>query len=168
VNDTRDVKVRFQLTEAEIVEGLWLACWGQWWFRVAAVGGPVLLAVGIPMSFLGDSSFWWPLAALGLFWSAFAFYAAVVQPRLQYRRNPRVRGEQVYVFSEAGINLQLIDAESTVQWSYFEQVDETRKLYAFRYRRRCVNPIPKRAFTNQADETAFRELVARKTKARFR
>jgi hypothetical protein len=34
------------------------------------------------MSFLADPGFWLPFVLLGLFWSAVALYAAVLQPRV--------------------------------------------------------------------------------------
>ena len=157
-----------QLTQRELASTVRIACFRSFWFLAAGIGGPVLLVVGTAMSFLADPGFWLPFVLLGLFWSAVALYAAVLQPRVQYRRNRRLSALQSYLFSDSDIRITMLDSESRVQWSYFGQVEETRHLYAFRHQRRCVNPIPKRAFVTPADETAFRELIARKMKVRLR
>ena len=74
--------MQFQLTQRELASTVRIACFRRFWFLAAGIGGPVLLVVGTAMSFLADPGFWLPFVLLGLFWSAVALYAAVLQPRV--------------------------------------------------------------------------------------
>jgi YcxB-like protein len=70
--------------------------------------------------------------------------------------------------SEENLQLQTASANIALSWPAVSEVTETGRCYVVRWRGRgTIAMIPKWAFASPGDEDAFRELVSRKSKARF-
>jgi hypothetical protein len=102
------------------------------------------------------------IALAGLVFLLFNFYAHFVTPRQYFQHNAKFREEFNLRFSEEGLLFHSKDAESRLAWSFYSKVWETPQFYFLRYDNYFFTLIPKRVFTTEVQEAAFRDLLKRK------
>lgn len=101
-------------------------------------------------------------AVLGLIFLMFNFFAYFVTPRQYFERNTKFREQYSLQFSEDGLLFRTRDMESKLEWSFYTEVWETKRFYFLLYDKDLFTLIPKRVFTSEAQESAFRDFLGRK------
>ena len=76
-----------------------------------------------------------------------------------YKNNVNIRGSIHWHFSEERINVQMTTGSSELLWPTFIKARETKNLFLLYPQKQLANPIPKRAFVNEEEIAAFRELL---------
>lgn len=105
--------------------------------------GTVLLTILAPVLFIAM-----------LFWNAQA------AARTTARANPSLQGSTLWSFSENGIVTVGPAGRTHLQWKTYFLARETSTLFLLFPQQHLANVIPKRAFANDLDMAAFRELLA--------
>ncbi len=83
-------------------------------------------------------------------------------PGRAWRRLSHLTHEQTITLSDEGVHVQLADAESTTEWSYWSDWRLFGDVYVLRAGRgRGQALIPRRAFTGEQQERAFSDEVSR-------
>ncbi|WP_459477531.1 YcxB family protein [Clostridium saccharoperbutylacetonicum] len=82
-----------------------------------------------------------------------------VLPSIRYRREPKYKEEYLLEFDDEGIRFKTTSVESRLEWSIYNKVIETEKLYILVYSRDGFSIIPKRAFLSKNDELEFKTLI---------
>jgi YcxB-like protein len=163
-----EVCVSFRLSRAEFESAMHRLFWKFWQCAFTVYGGLLVLVLAAVVAVLYSPSDALPLLALAGFWFAAGAWLYWVSPRRQFRLRRRAHEEQTFCFSDDTCTARFVDAELRSQWSLYEEVLETRDAYLLRLEKRAVNIIPKRAFTNSAEETRFRNLAQRHSKVNFK
>jgi hypothetical protein len=131
---------------------------------IAGIAGFALTtkAVGsrIPLVIAGISS--------ALFFPAILLSACYVTPyfaaKSSYRNNANLHSPFHWSFSEKLITQRMATGSSELLWSTFIKARETRELFLLYPQKHLAYPVPKRAFANEQQIVAFRELVRRHVK----
>ncbi|WP_238917578.1 YcxB family protein [Clostridium sp. YIM B02555] len=84
-----------------------------------------------------------------------------VLPSIRYRREPKYKEEYLLEFDDEEIRFKTASVESRLEWSIYNKVIETEKLYILVYSRDGFSIIPKRAFLSKSDELKFKNLIDR-------
>jgi hypothetical protein len=105
---------------------------------------------------------WFILTFAGLMMLIFSYYAHFVTPRLHYKRNPKFREQYNLQFSDDGIWFRSKGLESRLDWGFYSKVWETPRFYFLIYGKDMFTLIPKRAFSSEEQEAAFRSMLKRK------
>ncbi|HEY0405515.1 MAG TPA: YcxB family protein [Pyrinomonadaceae bacterium] len=125
------------------------------------------LIIGL-LVFLGGAAFWavegdsifGPIClVLGALLLLVAGNSYFVVPQRIYKRNPQLREEYRLQFSDEGIAFRSKGIDSTLQWSLYKDVWETERFYFLLYGKDAFSLIPKRAFADEWQERAFREML---------
>jgi hypothetical protein len=84
-------------------------------------------------------------------------------PRRYFRGDPKFRDEYTLTFTDAGIEFRTTHLNASLAWSLYTDVIENDKLYILVYGKgiNTLSILPKRAFTDDRQETAFRQLLRR-------
>jgi len=131
-----------------------------WPFRLI-----VLVAIIAAIAGLAGAVVRYPILAIVgvlvfLIYALMLAFILVVRPAQSFRRRADLRGDQTYCFSESGVSMTFASGESRVNWSYFIGLLETKDLYVLRHPLKQLGSIiPKRAFPDEAAESAFRRLA---------
>lgn len=154
------VELRFRHTEAEyaaaarhylqktyhtrfaLIIGL-LAFFGGaavWALDGDSIAGPIFLALGALLLLVSGNSYF-------------------VLPQRVYKRNPQLREEYRLQFSDEGIAFHTKGVDSMLRWSLYKEVWETEQFYFLLYGKDAFSLIPKRAFANEWQERAFKEML---------
>jgi membrane associated rhomboid family serine protease len=153
------VSLSFRYTEAE-----YIAAVRQYFdpFRAKFLLGlgVAFVALGLFTGFVSsDYIMQWFLTITGLL-ALWLFYRNYyVAPRRWYKRSPVLREEYHLQYSDAGIVFRSKDINANYQWSLYQQVAENEQFYYLIYGGQSFSVIPKRAFTTDEQERAFRELL---------
>jgi hypothetical protein len=94
---------------------------------------------------------------------AFAFLFIV--PRARYRSDPKYKDEYALQFSEDGIHFKTTQVDALLQWSLYTKVLENERFYILIYGKHMISVLPKRAFPDSHQFTAFKQLLERKIPA---
>jgi hypothetical protein len=86
-----------------------------------------------------------------------------VLPSIRYRREPKYKEEYLLEFDDEEIRFKTTSVESRLEWSIYNKVIETEKLYILVYSRDGFSIIPKRAFLSKSDELEFKNLIDKYT-----
>ena len=84
-------------------------------------------------------------------------------PRRYFRGDPKFRDEYHLTYTDAGIEFKTAHANGSFAWSFYNDVIENDALYLLVYGNdiRSISIVPKRAFRDSGQESAFRELLRR-------
>ena len=104
---------------------------------------------------------WWALIWFPL---AFAEWFNLLSLRpLQimywFQADPKFRETYRLTFSAGGIRFRTASIDALIQWTHYTRMLEDRRLCLLIYGSRMFSVIPKRAFTSEAELSAFRALV---------
>lgn len=131
--------------------------------KVDKVVAVLLLCIGaIGVIFVG--AIWWtlmcfPLAVLE--WFDLLSVRPLVM-RVAFRRNSKFREEYHLTFSPENIGFKTLSIDSTLQWTYYQRVIESARLFLLMYGKDAYTLIPKRCFKSEDELNAFRALLAEK------
>ena len=113
-------------------------------------------------------------ALVGLrWWTAIWFVVAVVEwfdllsitplvVRYAYKRTAKFHERTTLTFADECIGYQTPSVQSTLAWDLFSELVEDDQLFLLLYKApRSYAVVPKRAFSSEADVSAFRELARR-------
>ena len=146
-----------RLRKLRIIVGLILV-------EIAAIAGIVgfaltTRAVGsrIPLIIAGISG--------ALFFPAILLSACYLTPyfaaKSLYKNNANLHSPFHWSFSEKLITQRMATGSAELLWSTFIKARETRELFLLYPQKHMAYPVPKRAFANEHQIVAFRELVRR-------
>lgn len=116
----------------------------------------------IGVTLTGDSIVWFLLMFVGVILMMLSGYAHFITPRQHYQRNPKFREQYHLQFSEDGLLFRSDNLESRLEWGFYSTAWETPQFFFLLYGKDMFTLIPKRVFTNKAQETAFRDFLKRK------
>lgn len=156
------VNLHFRYTEAEFVAAARL-----YMLRTSATVlrlGLVCVLVGLTgllLSFaMGAQTYVWLGPLLGLLMLLYVFLNAA--PRQSFNRDPRLKDDFYWQFSEAAIMQKTSHSEATLKWDLFTRVIANERFYLLAYGKHMFAPIPRHAFATPAQEAAFVGLLRRK------
>lgn len=134
---------RYPMTPEKIIAGLILTASALWFFldslNLYAVAG---LAVGL-LVLIG--------APLIRRWNA----------RRKWEREPFYQIEHIVSVSEDGVEYQMGQTKSTLNWLYYQRLLESPTAFLLVYGNDSFSLMPKRAFENQEMIDRFRELTTK-------
>ena len=84
-----------------------------------------------------------------------------VIPRQRFRSDPKFQEEYQLNFSDEGIQFRTSQIDALLQWSLYSKVLEDERFYLLIYGKQMISVIPKRAFSDEYQEAAFREMLRR-------
>lgn len=99
---------------------------------------------------------WFPLAAAEWF---DLLSLSRWRTKIEFQRNPKFRAEYHLTFSHENIRFRTTSLDSTLQWSHYDHVVESRELFLLMYGKGLYTLIPKRCFNSNAEMDAFRALL---------
>ncbi|WEK56049.1 MAG: YcxB family protein [Candidatus Cohnella colombiensis] len=88
----------------------------------------------------------------------------IIVPRIVFRKEPKYKEEYQLEFLEDEILFTAGALKSSIPWSFYKQVNETKEFMYLKYSRRGFAIIPKRIFKNEEETGKFRSLISRKIK----
>ena len=165
-SNTTPVQLDFRQTEENYLAAVRLYAWrsGELFARIFItylfLAGSILL---LPLFFDFPIPFW-ALAALLAIGGVGWYHGLVIDiPRRFFRGNPKFRDHYYLKFSDAGVDFKTDHASGSYDWSFFTGVIENDSFYLLVYGKdlHMITIIPKRAFRDPEQETAFRELLHR-------
>jgi hypothetical protein len=127
-------------------------------FTLMVGGGLVIL------SFLIDDFPLWVSLSLTILIEVAVLYQVLVSlPRKYFRGDLKFRDRWEFTFSEEGLLARTQQIDSKLAWSLYTRVLEGPEIFLLIYGKdlRTMTLVPKRAFENEAQQNAFRELVTR-------
>lgn len=160
-----EIKLEFVHTEAEYVSAnrLLLLSSPAILARLAIFFG-LLLAGALVLGLLTELFPLWSVLLLTATVDSFLLYNILVRAPVHYfRGDAKFRDKYHVTFSDEGIAVKTDQIDSKLAWSLYTKVVEGANQYLLVYGKelRTITIVPKRAFTSQAQEEAFRNLVKR-------
>ncbi|MDX6694951.1 MAG: hypothetical protein QOF02_2554 [Blastocatellia bacterium] len=154
------VEIQFRYTEAEYSEAARHYLNRTYHTRFNIILGLLVFFGGAAFWMLEADSIFGPIClVLGALLLLIAANSYFVVPQRIYKRNPQLREEYQLQFSDDGIAFRSKGIDSTLQWSLYKEVWETERFYFLLYGKDAFSLIPKRAFTDEWQERAFREML---------
>ena len=117
----------------------------------------LLLLFGLPFPL-------WAAIAFVVLAGVALFHGYLVDlPRRYFRGDPKFRDEYTLTFTDTGIEFRTTQVNASLAWSLYTYVIETDKFYIMVYGKgiHSLSIVPKRAFTDAGQETAFRQMLRR-------
>lgn len=173
MSDTNKVELRYILSEKEYMSAV------RYYFLRSTQMLPriiifyVLICAGfLLLNVLLDSilSLWFIVALIFLI-GVSLFHAYLVDlPRRYFRSDPKFRSEYHLMFTDAGIKFKTPDIDSSIAWSLYTGVVENESFYFLVYGKNLpsLSILPKRAFRDNKEETAFRQMLRRHVDQTFK
>lgn len=81
----------------------------------------------------------------------------------RWKQQPALHGSLIYDVDEGGIVVTTETSKSEMKWETFTRFAESKNLFMLFAGKYLFYLIPKRAFDNEAEQAAFRELAKRRT-----
>lgn len=113
----------------------------------------------------------WSIVALIFLVGVAVFHAYLVDlPRRYFRSDPKFRTEYHLTFTDAGIKFKTPEIDSSIAWSLYTGVVENENFYFLVYGKNLpsLSILPKRAFRDNTEETAFRQMLRRHVDQTFK
>ena len=161
----QELKIEYFHTEAEYVSAarLYLFSSPGILVRMAVFFALLMLGVATLTILVGDFPLWASIL-LAVLVEASLLYNILVRAPVQYfRGDGKFRDKFEVTFSDEGIAVKTNQIDSKLAWSLYTKVVEGADQYLLIYGKelRMITIIPKKAFANQIQEDAFRNLVKR-------
>lgn len=152
------ITITYRPTQADLIHAA--RAWeGEHWKLARYVVAGLLAACGV---FALTRGRWWGGVFL-VFALAEAFNllpAAVIRAILEFRMNPKFRDEYRLTLTPDALHFQTSTIDSTLKWTLYSRVIETRKAFVLVYGTGLYTVIPKRALTPE-QTGPVRELLER-------
>jgi hypothetical protein len=111
------------------------------------IGLYMLLMAALPSLFGNSDSLIFNLG-FGLFLVLHPFIIASLLSR-QFNANPEMRHEILYTFSEDSVVVKTLTCDSTVQWTHFIKLRETKKFLLLQHTKKAANIVDKTKLTQE-------------------
>jgi|SRR5438876_3728022 len=161
----QEIKLEFSYTEAEYLSASRLLAFRTSDVMMRLIAFLVLVMVGLMVIPVLIPEFpIWAAVALALLVEAALLYNFLVRvPQQCFRGDRKFRDNYAFMFSNEGISVKTNQLDSKLSWSLYTKVIEGSGLYILVYGKdlRMMTVVPKRAFPNEMQENAFRDLLAR-------
>ena len=166
MRDTDKVELHFSHTEKEYMAAVrfYLLHSPELMARISVIFVLIsicLLMLDVVLDFLLPL---WALFALIFLLGVATFHAYLIDlPRRYFRSDPKFREQYELIFTDAGIEFKTNNIKSTIAWSLYSRVIENESFYILVYGKNLpsLSILPKRAFRNSEQETAFRTMLRR-------
>lgn len=99
---------------------------------------------------------WVPLF-VGVWWIIFRWLS-----RRNYEKYPVLQHPIQYTFDESSIAVKTFASESSIQWTVFHKIEETRDFFFLYQSPYVATPLLKTGFQNETDTEMFRQLLRAK------
>ncbi len=160
------LEIRFTITREEVLSSIRWLTWRQSRVTLALSALFVLLlSSGIAMTARSGNLIW--AAFFVLAYALTLAYSFLVAPARAYGRFPAHfrDGEQVWRFTEEGVEHRGPTAEAKFLWSSWLEYGESRDCFLLFPQKRLAHMFPKRAFGSPEEIDRFRDLARRKIPA---
>lgn len=123
------------------------------------VGGLLGVACGLYLALAANVG-WiaWVLVGAGFTLLAIVAYAVLLLPRMIYASQPKLKNEYTLSFAEDGIGFKTDGIDACLQWSLYHTWLSDARFYIMYHGHRDLTVIPRRALTDDADNT-LRQLL---------
>ena len=156
------IQLKFTYTEAEYVAAVYAYYARTFHMKTYIVLGGLLILAGLAL--------WLYTGAAVVFFGLSVFMLIIGVPAIFYyitpRRHFRETAELHYPYeislNEEKLIFKTRGVESRLEWQSYHKAGETDQFYFLFYGKQLFTVIPKRVFTNQAQEQQFRDLLQRK------
>jgi hypothetical protein len=115
------------------------------------------MGLSMPIGFAGL----WGSLFLPTFLLYLRFGAPYFAARTVFKNNANLKAAIHYSISEDLVIQEMATGRAELRWSTFVRVRETPDLFLLYVQKQLAHPIPKRAFANAQEISAFREIVRR-------
>lgn len=157
---TDRVDLQFKYSEAEYVAAAKYYLRKTHHTRFSMAVALIVLGIGLAVWALsGDAVFSYVSLLTGAILLLLSVHNYFVLPQRWYKNNPLLREEYRLQFSDEGIAFRTKDVDSTLKWSLYKDVWETDEFYFLLYGRHAFSLIPKRAFADEWQERAFKQML---------
>lgn len=173
MSDTDKVELRFSHTEKEYMAAVrfYFLHSTEWLARIIVIFVLISVCVVLLNSILGFLLPLWSLFAPILLVGVALFHAYLVDlPRRYFRSDPKFRDKYHLTFTDAGIEFKTQNIKSSIAWSLYTRVIENESFYILVYGKNLpsLSILPKRAFRDSKQESAFRAMLRRHVDHNFK
>ena len=165
-DSNQSVQLSFRHTEQEYLSAVRYYVWHSKELLARMIIFYVLVSTGMVLLLLlfGLPFPLWAVIAFVVLAGVALFHGYLVDlPRRYFRGDPKFRDEYTLTFTDAGIEFRTAHLNASLAWSLYTDVIETDKFYLMVYGKgiHSLSIVPKRAFTDAGQETAFRQMLRR-------
>ena len=162
----QSVQLSFRHTEPEYLAAVRYYVWHSKELLLRMIIFYVLVSAGMVLllQLFGSPFPLWAVLAFIVLAGVALFQGYLVDlPRRYFRGDPKFRDEYTLTFTDAGIEFRTTHLNASLAWSLYTDVIETDKFYILVYGKgiHSLSILPKRAFTDVRQETAFRQMLRR-------
>ena len=162
----QSVQLSFRQTEQEYLAAVRYYVWHSKELLLRMVIVYVLVSTGMVLllQLFGSPLPLWVVISFVLLAGVALFQGYLVDlPRRYFRGYPKFRDEYTLTFTDAGIEFMTTHLNASLAWSLYTDVVENDKFYILVYGKgiHSLSLLPKRAFTDDRQETAFRQMLRR-------
>ena len=162
----QSVQLSFRHTEQEYVDAVRYYFWHSKELMLRMIVVYVLVSIGLVLllQLLGYPWPLWLLVAFIIIAGVALFQGYLVDlPRRYFRGDPKFRDEYTLTFTDAGIEFRTTSLNASLAWSLYTNAIESDKFYILVYGKgiHTLSILPKRAFTDDRQETTFRQMLRR-------
>jgi hypothetical protein len=162
------VVVQFKYSAPEYLEAAKFYIAKRYHTRFSMALALLVVVIGLAVrAFDGDTVFGYVFIVLGTLLFLLYCYSYFTSPQRWYQGNPLLREEYRLSFSDEGIGFQTKNVESALQWSLYKEVWETERFYFLLYGKDAFTLIPKRAFADERQKRAFKEMLQKHIGGKF-
>lgn len=160
------MQLNFRHTEKEYLAATRFYFWNSKELLARLIVSYVLFSAGLLLlNLLLDFSLpLWSLIILILLGGLGWFHGYLIDfPRRYFRGDPKFRDEYNLTFTEGGIEFKTQNMYGSLAWNFYTGVIENESFYILIYGKNVhsLSIIPKRAFRDDPQESAFREMLRR-------
>ena len=160
---TELIELRFKYTEDEFAEAWQFYATRSYLKKVDVLVALLLILVSLIMIAINGYEWLWGLLfVIGFIFLVLNFIGYFVTPRQRFRRDAKYQEEYYLGISDTGLHFKMSNAESQLEWSFYQKVWNVPRHYLLFYGRDLFTLIPKRVFGGKEQEEQFKELVQRK------
>jgi hypothetical protein len=165
-DSNQSVQLSFRHTEQEYLSAVRYYVWHSKELLARMIIFYVLVSTGMVLLLLlfGLPFPLWAVIAFVVLAGVALFHGYLVDlPRRYFRGDPKFRDEYTLTFTDTGIEFRTAHLNASLAWSLYTDVIETDKFYLMVYGKgiHSLSIVPKRAFTDAGQETAFRQMLRR-------
>lgn len=162
----QSVQLSFRHTEQEYLAAVRYYVWHSKELLLRMVIVYVLVSTGMVLllQLFGTPFPLWAVISFVVLAGVALFQGYLVDlPRRYFRGDPKFRDEYTLTFTDAGIEFRTTHLNATLAWSLYTDVIENDKFYVLVYGKgiHSLSIFPKRAFTDERQETTFRQMLRR-------
>jgi hypothetical protein len=157
------MKLVFKYSEKEFIRAMNQSYGDSKRILVDSIIGIALLVFGIYQYMNGANEFFTAfLIIISILFLFILLARVVIVPRVIYKREPKYKEEYQLEFAEDEIHFTAGALKSSIPWSFYKAMKETKEFIYLVYSKRGFAIIPKRIFRTEEEISTFRSLITRK------